>query len=111
MPHRRFIVEQPSSGLATLTIDRLERSNAFDLSMVTEMHSAWDEIEGDRGIRVVIIRSALPKVFVAGGDIEAMRNLNLEDGARTARAGGFGAASMGENERLRVFSQRPLDDG
>ncbi|MFQ5879704.1 MAG: enoyl-CoA hydratase/isomerase family protein [Dehalococcoidia bacterium] len=73
--------------VATLTINRPDRNNAFDLSMVAEMHGAWDEIEADPRVRVVIIRSALPRVFVAGGDIEAMRDLGLEDGMRFVYAG------------------------
>lgn len=87
MSDRRFFLEQPAPGLATLTINRPDRNNAFDLSMVEEMHSAWDEVEADRRIRVVIIRSALERVFVAGGDIEAMRNLKLEDGVGFVYAG------------------------
>lgn len=87
MSHPRFSVDRPLPVVATLTINRPDRNNAFDLSMVAEMHGAWDEIEADPRVRVVIIRSALPRVFVAGGDIEAMRDLGLEDGMRFVYAG------------------------
>lgn len=87
MSDPRFSLGRPIPGVATLTINRPDLQNAFDLAMVAEMHSAWDEIEGDPLVRVVIIQSALPRVFVAGGDIAAMRDLGLEDGVRFVYAG------------------------
>ncbi len=87
MPHPRFILGRPLPGAVSLTINRPDRRNAFDLAMVAEMHQAWDEIEADPQARVVIIRSALPRVFVSGGDIEAMRDLGLEEGVRFVYAG------------------------
>lgn len=87
MAGSHFNIEQPEPGIVTLTIDRPDRNNAFDLSMVGEMNQAWDVIEADPAARVVIICSALPKVFVAGGDIAAMRELDLAAGVRFVYAG------------------------
>jgi enoyl-CoA hydratase/carnithine racemase len=85
--HPRFLIESLASGVATLTIDRPDRKNAFDLAMVREMHLAWDDIEGDSTVRIVTIRSALPRVFVAGGDIEAMRDLTPDEAPAFVYAG------------------------
>lgn len=87
MSHPRFEIGHPHPGIATVTINRPDRKNAFDLPMVEEMHLAWNDIQADPAIRVVILRSGVPRVFVAGGDIESMRDLQLEGGVRFVYAG------------------------
>src|SRR5476651_1434393 len=87
MSEARIHTRRVEEAVATLSIDRPDKSNALDLGMVPEMNHAWDELERDKSLRVVIIRSALPRVFVAGGDIEAMRNLALVDGDAFVYAG------------------------
>jgi enoyl-CoA hydratase/carnithine racemase len=81
------VLARPAPGVATLTLNRADKNNALDLAMLQQLHTAWDALEAARDIRVVIIRSALARVFVAGGDIAAMRDLALEDGVRFVYAG------------------------
>jgi enoyl-CoA hydratase len=74
-------------GVAWITLDRQEQRNAFDWAMLEAFGGVLDELERDRSIRVVIIRSALERVFVAGGDIAVMRDLDLEGGTEFVYAG------------------------
>lgn len=83
----RFLLDRPLQGVISLTMNRPERINTFDLSMVEEANRAWDAIEADQAARVVILRSALPRVFSAGGDIGYMHTLDLEAAARFVYAG------------------------
>jgi enoyl-CoA hydratase/carnithine racemase len=56
--------------VATLTIARPEKLNAFDLGLLRDLSAACDEVEADRGVRVAIITGE-GKGFSAGGDIKA----------------------------------------
>lgn len=102
MSDSRFQLECPVPGIIRLTINRADRNNAFDLSMIQEMHAAWDKIESDPNVRVVIVRSALPRVFVAGGDIEAMRDLTLEAGVAFVYSGHELLRRLERSERVAI---------
>lgn len=56
--------------IATITIDRPEKLNAFDLSMLGALAQACDAVEVRRETRVVIL-TGQGKAFSAGGDIKA----------------------------------------
>ncbi|MGE5272639.1 MAG: enoyl-CoA hydratase/isomerase family protein [Verrucomicrobiota bacterium] len=69
MPRRvvhleRFLDER----IAVLTFDR-PPLNAIDEQVVTELAEATAELAADDGTRVVLVRSALEGVFMAGADI------------------------------------------
>ena len=56
--------------IATITIARPEKLNAFDLSMLRALAQACDAVEANRDIRAVIL-TGQGKAFSAGGDIHA----------------------------------------
>ena len=56
--------------IATITIARPEKLNAFDLSMLRALAQACDAVEANRDIRAVIL-TGQGKAFSAGGDINA----------------------------------------
>ncbi len=56
--------------IATMTVARPDKLNAFDIDMLKALASACDEIEADRNVRVVILTGE-GKAFSAGGDIKA----------------------------------------
>jgi enoyl-CoA hydratase len=66
-PRVKVDVEGP---VATLTVARPEKLNAFDLDMLRDLSAACDEVEADRSVRVAIITGE-GKGFSAGGDIKA----------------------------------------
>ena len=56
--------------VATLTVSRPDKLNAFDIDMLKALASACDEVEANRGVRVAILTGE-GKAFSAGGDIKA----------------------------------------
>lgn len=55
-------------GIATLTLDRAERMNAFTFRMAREWLAALEAIDADDAIRAVIVTGA-GKAFCAGADL------------------------------------------
>lgn len=57
-----------SDGVATLTLNRPERLNAFNALMRDELLRSFDEIDRDDDVRVVIVTGA-GRAFCAGGEV------------------------------------------
>ena len=63
----RYQVDQ---GVATITLDRPEKMNAFTTVMRDELIAAFDETDADDAVRVVIVTGA-GRAFCAGADLSA----------------------------------------
>lgn len=61
---------QVSDGIATITLSRPDRLNAFTQQMAEEFISALDVVDGDDDIRAVIVTGA-GRAFCAGADLSA----------------------------------------
>jgi enoyl-CoA hydratase/carnithine racemase len=83
----RISLSPAGDGVSWVTLDYAATRNAFDWTMLEAFNEVLDQVEGSRGIRVVAIRSAVERVFVAGGDIGVMRDLSVADGTRFVYAG------------------------
>lgn len=57
-----------SNGIATLTLDRPEAANAFDLPTATAFAEAVDQIASSSEVKVVLLHGA-GRRFCAGGDV------------------------------------------
>lgn len=64
-------------GTGVITLARPASLNALDLTMVRLMTDALTRWSADPAVRSVLVRSASPKAFCAGGDILAMRAAGL----------------------------------
>src|SRR4030042_478332 len=62
------LLYEKGDGIAVLTLNRPESLNSVNTKMQAEMKEAWDDIEQDRSIRVIIITGG-EKCFSAGADI------------------------------------------
>src|SRR6266496_5463517 len=78
------------SGIATITLNRPERRNALNSSLLQELLGAFEEIESSDAQVVVLAGSG--KAFCAGLDLEELKTLigkshaeNLEDSERIAK--------------------------
>ncbi|MFI1460318.1 enoyl-CoA hydratase/isomerase family protein [Nocardia carnea] len=60
----------PADRVATLTLNRPERLNAFDRTMCEEVERAWHTIKLDDSVNAVVLRAAGDRAFSAGLDIK-----------------------------------------
>ncbi|MBN1380792.1 MAG: enoyl-CoA hydratase/isomerase family protein [Deltaproteobacteria bacterium] len=60
---------EKTDGLAIMTMNRPDSLNSVNTKMQAEMEDIWNQIEADKGIRVVIITGG-DKCFCAGADIK-----------------------------------------
>jgi 2-(1,2-epoxy-1,2-dihydrophenyl)acetyl-CoA isomerase len=63
-----FILLEKKDGVATVTLNRPEKYNAFAGLMRQEIVEVIDDVAGDREVRVVVITGA-GKAFCVGGDV------------------------------------------
>lgn len=59
-------------GVATITIDRVERRNAINPEVVRGIAAGLDRAEATDGVGVVVLTGAGDKAFCAGGDLGGM---------------------------------------
>lgn len=80
-------LNEAAPGIGWITLDHARTRNALDFAMLDAFNALLDEAERSTELRVLVIRSALERVFIAGGDIAVMRDLTLADGTRFVYAG------------------------
>lgn len=78
-------------GIATITLNRPEKHNAFNAELIAALHAALEQLEQNDAARVAILTGAGPS-FCAGGDLEHMQRMaaaseaeNFEDALNVAR--------------------------
>ena len=57
------------NGIAVLGLNRVEARNAFSKRLIGQLSEALDRISQDKNIRVLVLRSLVPRVFCAGADL------------------------------------------
>ncbi|GAN00014.1 enoyl-CoA hydratase [alpha proteobacterium U9-1i] len=68
MPEFESIRLDVADGVATITLNRPERMNAFNVRMMHELIEAFDRTDGDDEVRAVIVTGE-GKAFCAGADL------------------------------------------
>ena len=76
MAHTVFEID---GAIATLTFNRPEARNAMTWEMYDGLVDACDRVDNAAAIRVLILRGAGGKAFVAGTDIAQFQNFNNRD--------------------------------
>jgi enoyl-CoA hydratase/carnithine racemase len=90
------ILYDVADGIATITLHRPDKMNAFTGTMMTEMIDAFDRIDADDNVRAVIVTGHGDRAFCAGADL-------------TPEGGGQVFANRGEVESL--SDERVRDGG
>lgn len=80
-----------AEGIGRIWLNRAEKRNALDRTMVEELHAAILQLESDDAVRAIILAGRGP-AFCAGADLEYLRRMaeftvldNMEDSAALAR--------------------------
>lgn len=63
------ILYDVADQIATITINRPEKMNAFTGTMIKEMTDAFDRIDADDDVRAVVVTGAGDRAFCAGADL------------------------------------------
>jgi enoyl-CoA hydratase/carnithine racemase len=82
-----------ADGIATITLNRPEKMNAFTNVMMKEMVAAFDLVDGDDAVRAVIVTGNGDRAFCAGADL-------APDNGGTVFASGDAVESLSD-ERVR----------
>jgi enoyl-CoA hydratase len=75
------------NGIFTITINRPDKLNALNKTVIEELSTALDEVYNNAEIRSAIITGAGPKAFVAGADISEFLSLDAAGGKALAQKG------------------------
>ncbi len=85
------------NGIATLTFDLPgEKVNKLSSSVMLELKDHLEKLKTSK-YKFVIFKSAKPKIFIAGADIEEIKNLTTEATVREAVSGGQAIMNMIED--------------
>jgi enoyl-CoA hydratase len=75
------------NGIGQITINRPSKLNALNVATIQELHNAFETLDADANIKVIIITGEGEKAFVAGADISEFANFSVEEGAQLAQQG------------------------
>jgi len=82
MPFETILFDQNDEGVATITLNRPEKMNAFNQKMIEETAAAWKIVAEDPGIKATVLRAAPCKAFCVGVDITDYITLYPEEPIR-----------------------------
>ena len=78
---------QVRDAVATITVNRPEKLNALDATVIAELGDAASRLREEPDIRGAILTGAGPKAFVAGADIGEIAGQGPVDGKRRSLEG------------------------
>ncbi|MCZ2460610.1 MAG: enoyl-CoA hydratase/isomerase family protein [Chitinophagales bacterium] len=81
------LLTQLENGILTITINRPDKLNALNKTVMSELNEAVDEIYKNDDIRSAVITGAGNKAFVAGADISEFSGLSAEEGMALSEKG------------------------
>lgn len=68
----RDLIYEKKDNIATITLNRPEKLNAFSVNMIKGWVEALKDAQDDDSVRVILVTGA-GKAFCAGGDVQAMK--------------------------------------
>jgi enoyl-CoA hydratase len=81
------LLVQTENNICTITINRPDKMNALNKTVMDELDQAIDEVYKNPAIKSAIITGAGSKAFVAGADISEFQGLKHEEGMQLAKRG------------------------
>jgi enoyl-CoA hydratase len=65
-------------AVAVVTVNRPDAMNALDVATLTELRDRLLELRDDDAVRVVVLKGAGGRAFIAGADIKAMSEMDVD---------------------------------
>ena len=87
MTYSTLLFALAEDGIATVTVNRPDKLNALNATVISELAAVAARIAGDSDVRGVVLTGAGPKAFVAGADIGELAALDGDSGAAVAAKG------------------------
>ena len=81
------ILVTTNNNLAQVTINRPKKLNALNKATIEELHEAFETLEDNENIKVILLTGSGEKAFVAGADISEFANFSVNEGSSLAREG------------------------
>ena len=81
------LLVQTENNICTITINRPDKLNALNKTVISELSKAVEEVYNSADIKSAIITGAGAKAFVAGADISEFLELSAGEGEELARRG------------------------
>jgi enoyl-CoA hydratase len=81
-----YVKLEKKDRVAVITMNRPEKRNALNSEVRQELYAVLKQIESDQNIRSVIITGA-GEAFIAGADIQAMKNYTVKEATESSRQG------------------------
>jgi len=78
------IIYTKEEGIATITLNRPERMNAFSPEMQDSIYRAIDDAAADDDVRVLVL-TGTGRAFCTGADVKAMAEKASQSGGETAK--------------------------
>ncbi len=104
------ITVEKADGIATITMSRPDKMNAYTRTMGAEIMAAMDDIDADDAVRAVIFTGAGERAFCAGADLTPEGGGQIfSDGAEVESLSDERVRDGGGRLTLRLFeSKKPL---
>lgn len=104
MPYETILVDR-TDGIATITLNRPDRLNAWTPVMGRELLEAFRDADRDRGVRVVVFTGA-GRAFCSGADMDFFAG-QIDAGGGTGAGGGGGPGRVEEWPRVMQGMSKP----
>jgi len=98
------IIVAVDNGIAKVTINRPSKLNALNKATIRELHLAFENLNADTEVNVIILIGEGEKAFVAGADISEFAHFSVEEGAQLAHQGQELLFDFVENLRTPVIA-------
>jgi len=86
--HFETLLYEVDGGVATITLNRPDRHNAFTVVMGRELKQAWAEVKRDPAVVCAIVTGAGDKAFCTGMDVADVADGSASEAARMEREEG-----------------------
>ena len=85
-PYSTILLET-ADGIATVTVNRPDKLNALNLTVIAELTAAFEQLRDDPAVRAVLFTGAGEKAFIAGADIAGLSKLDPQAARENATRG------------------------